>query len=83
MFIIFCKNVGGKNLVLVPNYDICCCKISMSCSKYVCYQASIFLGANIILIKLLYNFFVIFLGNFLGGEILVAELYALAYKKNS
>ena len=45
--------------------------------------AAIFGGANITLMQFINNMFVIFLGNFLGGEILVAELYALAYKKNS
>ena len=45
--------------------------------------AAIFGGANITLMQFLNNMIVIFLGNFLGGAVLVTGLYTLAYKKKS
>ena len=45
--------------------------------------AAIFGGADITIMQFINNMFVIFLGNFLGGAILVAGLYTIAYKNNN
>ena len=45
--------------------------------------AAMFGGADITIMQFINNMFVIFLGNFLGGAILVAGLYTIAYKNNN
>ena len=45
--------------------------------------AAMFGGANITLLQFFNNMCVIFLGNFLGGALLVAGLYTIAYKNNN
>lgn len=46
-------------------------------------SAAMFGGADITIMQFINNIFVIFLGNFLGGAILVSGLYTIAYKNNN
>mgnify|MGYP000852763549 CR=1 FL=1 len=83
MVIFLCKRCRWKNnWDMVSNYDIRSRWFSIRCSQYICYPAAIFGGANITPMQFFNNMCVIFLGNFLGGAILVAGLYTIAYKKN-
>ena len=45
--------------------------------------AAMFGGANITMGQFLNNMVGVFIGNYLGGAILVAGLYTLAYKKKN
>ena len=81
----FCaKDVGGKIIgTWFPIMTFVAVGFQHVVANMFVIPAAIFGGANITLMQFLNNMIVIFLGNFLGGAVLVAGLYTLAYKKKS
>ena len=81
----FCaKDVGGKIIgTWFPIMTFVAVGFQHVVANMFVIPAAIFRGANITLMQFLNNMIVIFLGNFLGGAVLVAGLYTLAYKKKS
>ena len=81
----FCaKDVGGKIIgTWFPIMTFVAVGFQHVVANMFVIPAAMFGGANITLMQFLNNMCVIFLGNFLGGAILVAGLYTIAYKKNN
>ena len=80
----FCaKDVGGKIIgIWFPIMTFIAVDFQHVVANMFVIPAEMFSGANITLMQFFNNMCIIFLGNFLGGAILVAGLYTIAYKNN-
>ena len=80
----FCaKDVGGKIIgIWFPIMTFVAVDFQHVVANMFVIPVEMFSGANITLMQFFNNMCIIFLGNFLGGAILVAGLYTIAYKNN-